>query len=39
MGGLSVNINSDASISAGNQVVEEGDLSVSFGVDGKRDEK
>ena len=37
MGGLSVNINNDETISAGDQVVEEGDLSVTFGLDGKRD--
>ena len=37
MGGLSVNIYSDASISTGDQSVEEGNLSVTFGLDGKRD--
>ena len=35
MGGLSVNINSDDSIFPGDKSVEEGDLSVTFGLDGK----
>ena len=37
MGGLSVNINDDGSIPTGDQSVEKGDLSVTFGLDGKRD--
>ena len=37
MGGLSVNINNDDSISSGDQSVEKGDVSVTFGLDGKRD--
>ena len=37
MGGLPVNINNDDSISTGDQSVEKGDLSVAFGLDGKRD--
>ena len=37
MGRLSVNINNDDSISTGDQSVEKGDLSVIFGLDGKRD--
>ena len=37
MGGLSVNINNDDSISTGDQSVEKGDLSVTFSLDGKRD--
>ena len=37
MGGLSVNINNNDSISAGDQSVEKGDLSVTFDLDGKRD--
>ena len=37
MGGLSVNINNDDSISSGDQSVEKGDVSVTFGLDGKRE--
>ena len=37
MGGLSVNINNDDSISSGDQSVEKGDVSVTFGLNGKRD--
>ena len=37
MGGLSVNTNNDDSISTGDQSDEKGDLSVTFGLDGKRD--
>ena len=37
MGGLSVNINDDDSISTGDQSIEEGDFSVTFGLDSKRD--
>ena len=37
MGGLSVTIKNDDSISTGDQSVEKGDLSVTFGLDGKRD--
>ena len=37
MGGLPININNEDSISTGNQSVEKGDLSVAFGLDGKRD--
>ena len=33
MGGLSVNINSDDSISMGDQSVKEGNLSVTFGLE------
>ena len=37
MDGLSVNINNDDSISTGDQSVKKGDLSVTFGLDGKQD--
>ena len=37
MGGLSVNINSDNSISMGDQSVEKGNLSITFGLNGKCD--
>ena len=35
MGGLSVNINSKKSISMGDQSVEKGNLSITFGLNGK----
>ena len=37
MGVPSVNINSDDSISTGDQSAEKGNFSVTFGLDGKRD--
>ena len=37
MGGLSVNIYNDDSISTGDQSVKKGNLSITFGLDGKQD--